>query len=293
MKKGDPLETARLAGIMAAKQTSSLIPLCHPLPLSHADVQLTPVKGGYEIEAAARTIGADRRRDGGADRGGRRGADHLRHGQGGRQGDGDRRHPPGQENEMNDPRRHLQPVRRLAHAGRAGRAAAARVSGAHVRARATSDAEALERIPDADVAFGARLTPEHLAAAPAAALDSQPGGRRRQHAVSRRWSRRRSRSPTPRQQLGHDRRARDRGHARAAARPAARVAAPGAKRVWAQNEFNAGAPIRTLREARVLIVGLGSIGAAAARLAAAFGAHVVGIRRRAGRTAARPAWRRS
>jgi cyclic pyranopterin monophosphate synthase len=55
MKKGDPLETARLAGIMAAKQTSSLIPLCHPLPLSHADVTLTAVKGGYEIEAVART----------------------------------------------------------------------------------------------------------------------------------------------------------------------------------------------------------------------------------------------
>jgi cyclic pyranopterin monophosphate synthase len=55
MKKGDPLETARLAGIMAAKQTSSLIPLCHPLPLSHADVRLTAVKGGYEIEAVART----------------------------------------------------------------------------------------------------------------------------------------------------------------------------------------------------------------------------------------------
>ena len=55
MKKGDPLETARLAGIMAAKQTSSLIPLCHPLPLSHADVTLTPVKGGYEIEAVVRT----------------------------------------------------------------------------------------------------------------------------------------------------------------------------------------------------------------------------------------------
>ena len=56
MKKGDPLETARLAGIMAAKQTSSLIPLCHPLPLSHVDVTLTPVKDGYEIEAVARTI---------------------------------------------------------------------------------------------------------------------------------------------------------------------------------------------------------------------------------------------
>ena len=55
MKKGDPLETARLAGIMAAKQTSALIPLCHPLPLSHADVRLTAVKGGYEIEAVART----------------------------------------------------------------------------------------------------------------------------------------------------------------------------------------------------------------------------------------------
>src|SRR4029077_12376731 len=57
MKKGDPLETARLAGIMAAKRTSSLIPLCHPLQLSHADVSLTQVKGGYEIEAVARTTG--------------------------------------------------------------------------------------------------------------------------------------------------------------------------------------------------------------------------------------------
>lgn len=37
--KGDPLETARLAGIMAAKKTSDLIPLCHPLPLTHIDVQ--------------------------------------------------------------------------------------------------------------------------------------------------------------------------------------------------------------------------------------------------------------
>jgi cyclic pyranopterin phosphate synthase len=56
-KKGDPLQTARLAGIMAAKQTSSLIPLCHPIALTHADVQLIPVEDGYEIEATARTIG--------------------------------------------------------------------------------------------------------------------------------------------------------------------------------------------------------------------------------------------
>jgi cyclic pyranopterin phosphate synthase len=55
VKKGDPLETARLAGIMAAKQTSSLIPLCHPLPISHADVQLTPVDEGYDIAARVRT----------------------------------------------------------------------------------------------------------------------------------------------------------------------------------------------------------------------------------------------
>jgi cyclic pyranopterin monophosphate synthase len=55
LKKGDPLETARLAGIMAAKQTAALIPLCHPLPISHADVQLTPVRDGYAIEATVRT----------------------------------------------------------------------------------------------------------------------------------------------------------------------------------------------------------------------------------------------
>ena len=53
--KGDPLQTARLAGIMAAKRTSELIPLCHPLPLSHVDVELRPLKDGYEIEARART----------------------------------------------------------------------------------------------------------------------------------------------------------------------------------------------------------------------------------------------
>ena len=53
--KGDPLQTARLAGIMAAKQTSSLIPLCHPLPLTHVSVELTPTRRGYRIEARVRT----------------------------------------------------------------------------------------------------------------------------------------------------------------------------------------------------------------------------------------------
>ncbi len=53
--KGDPLQTARLAGIMAAKRTADLIPLCHPLPLSHVDVDLHPRDDGYDIEAVART----------------------------------------------------------------------------------------------------------------------------------------------------------------------------------------------------------------------------------------------
>ena len=57
-KKGDPLQTARLAGIMAAKRTADLIPLCHPLQLSFVDVALTPRRDGFEIEARVRTTGS-------------------------------------------------------------------------------------------------------------------------------------------------------------------------------------------------------------------------------------------
>ena len=57
VKKGDPLQAARLAGIMAAKQTSALIPLCHPLPISHADVQIAPTRLGYRLTATVRTTG--------------------------------------------------------------------------------------------------------------------------------------------------------------------------------------------------------------------------------------------
>jgi cyclic pyranopterin phosphate synthase len=53
--KGDPLQTARLAGVMAAKQTAALIPLCHPLPLTHVSIELTPARRGYAIEARVRT----------------------------------------------------------------------------------------------------------------------------------------------------------------------------------------------------------------------------------------------
>jgi cyclic pyranopterin phosphate synthase len=53
--KGDPLETARLAGIMAAKRTAELIPLCHSLALSHADVQITLHDDRAKITATAST----------------------------------------------------------------------------------------------------------------------------------------------------------------------------------------------------------------------------------------------
>jgi cyclic pyranopterin phosphate synthase len=57
VKKGDPLQTARLAGIMAAKRTSEIVPLCHPLPLTHVDVDLTPRRDGYTITARVGTVG--------------------------------------------------------------------------------------------------------------------------------------------------------------------------------------------------------------------------------------------
>ena len=55
--KGNPLEIARIAGIAAAKRTSDLIPLCHPLMLSHADVEVTVEKKGVRIVASAATAG--------------------------------------------------------------------------------------------------------------------------------------------------------------------------------------------------------------------------------------------
>jgi cyclic pyranopterin phosphate synthase len=55
LPKGDALTTAQLAGIMAAKRTSELIPLCHPLPLSHVDVTLEVGDGSVEITASAET----------------------------------------------------------------------------------------------------------------------------------------------------------------------------------------------------------------------------------------------
>lgn len=55
LPKGDAISTARLAGVMAAKRTSELIPLCHPLPLTHVEVELTVGDGVVDIEASAST----------------------------------------------------------------------------------------------------------------------------------------------------------------------------------------------------------------------------------------------
>jgi cyclic pyranopterin phosphate synthase len=55
LPKGDALTTAQLAGIMAAKRTSELIPLCHPLPLTHIEVDTRVLDDGVEIVAAAET----------------------------------------------------------------------------------------------------------------------------------------------------------------------------------------------------------------------------------------------
>jgi cyclic pyranopterin monophosphate synthase len=57
VQKGDVLATARIAGIMAAKKTAELIPLCHPLPLTRVAIDLAPDDGGVTVTATAATEG--------------------------------------------------------------------------------------------------------------------------------------------------------------------------------------------------------------------------------------------
>jgi cyclic pyranopterin phosphate synthase len=57
LPKGNPLEVARIAGIQAGKKTSELIPLCHPLALTHLDVSIEVIDSGARIESVARTKG--------------------------------------------------------------------------------------------------------------------------------------------------------------------------------------------------------------------------------------------
>jgi cyclic pyranopterin phosphate synthase len=55
--KGNPLEVARIAGIQAAKRTADLIPMCHPLPLTHVDLEAEVAAGGVRITATVATVG--------------------------------------------------------------------------------------------------------------------------------------------------------------------------------------------------------------------------------------------
>lgn len=57
LAKGEALATARVAGVLAAKKTGELIPMCHPIALTDVVVDLTPVAAGIAIEATARTVG--------------------------------------------------------------------------------------------------------------------------------------------------------------------------------------------------------------------------------------------
>ncbi len=56
VEKGDVISAARLAGVMAAKKTPDLIPLCHPIALAGVEVEVTPRRGGVEIRASVKTV---------------------------------------------------------------------------------------------------------------------------------------------------------------------------------------------------------------------------------------------
>ena len=149
----------------------------------------------------------------------------------------------------------------------------------HAFVRADSDQEVVERIPAADIVFGTRITPEQLAAAgrlrwihsPAAGIGNMLFPEMIRSAVAMTNSRGNSAVTIAE-------------HIIAVTLVLLRRLPLAWRRqreaTWAHDDFDAGASTGTLRDARVLIVGLGAIGGEAGRLAAAFGAHVVGIRRR-------------
>ena len=149
----------------------------------------------------------------------------------------------------------------------------------HTFVRADSDEEALAAIPEAEAAFSSRLTRAHLAAAPRLRWVHSPAA-----GVGAMLFPAMVESPVVMTNSRGNSSTTIAEHVIAVTlvllRDLRLAWRRQQERVWAQNEFDAGAAIRTLRGARVLIVGLGSIGGETARLTAAFGAHVVGIRRR-------------
>jgi phosphoglycerate dehydrogenase-like enzyme len=153
----------------------------------------------------------------------------------------------------------------------------------HTFVRADDDAETLAAILSADVAFSSRITAAHLAAAfrlqwihsPAAGVGAMLFPEMVASPVVMTNSRGNSSRTIAEHVIAV---------ALALLRSLPLAWRRQGERVWAQNEFNESGYVRRLRDARVLIVGLGSIGTETARLASAFGAKVTGIRRRAGQS---------
>ena len=151
----------------------------------------------------------------------------------------------------------------------------------HTFVRADSDEETLERIAGADAAFSARLRPEHVAAArrlrwvhsAAAGVGNMMFPAMVDSPIEVTNSRGVASGPIAEHVIAVT---------LALFRDLPLALRRQAEGEWAQNEFQSRPPLLTLAGSRMLIVGLGSIGGATARLAAAFGAHVVGIRRTAG-----------
>ena len=148
----------------------------------------------------------------------------------------------------------------------------------HTFVRADSDDETLERIGDADVAYSSRITREHLAAAPRLRWIHSPaagvGAMLFPEMVASRVMMTNSRGNSAVTIAEHVI-----GVTLALLRQLPLAWRRQAERNWAQDEFHAGASIRTLRGARVLVIGMGAIGGETARLFDAFGARVTGIRR--------------
>jgi phosphoglycerate dehydrogenase-like enzyme len=152
---------------------------------------------------------------------------------------------------------------------------------AHTFVRATDDEQTLERIRDAEAAFAARLRPDHIAAArklrwvhsAAAGVGNMLFPAMVDSPIQISNSRGIASGPIAEHVIAV---------ALAHLRDLPLAWNRQGEGAWAQNEFHQRPPLRTLNGARVLIVGLGSIGERTAQLAAAFGAHVVGIRRNPG-----------
>jgi phosphoglycerate dehydrogenase-like enzyme len=149
----------------------------------------------------------------------------------------------------------------------------------HTFLRADSDEETLERITDADAAFSARLRPEHVVAArrlrwvhsAAAGVGNMMFPAMIESPIAVTNSRGIASKPIAEHVIAVT---------LALFRDLPLALRRQGEGIWAQNEIQARPPLPTLAGSRMLVIGLGSIGAATARLAAAFGAHVVGIRRR-------------